>query len=196
MSIFFLLFFFFWKPNNTCHYIMLSWRDITQAASVWVVYSHYEEKARLILLNVHQKRSTDCSHVQTTVLMSEAEKPYGGNGKRAAVWACISLTQVIEGTSQAPGAEEATGPSELLSQPTDNHACYSGAFLASDANRHGSPPTRLTFPTSTCLTPASCSPLTHVPHPRPISLALVSVLLLFCVRLSFKTVSSVPLLSC
>lgn len=132
---------------------MLSWRDITQAVSVCVVYSHYAEKARLILQNVHQKRSTDCTHVQTTILMSEAKKPYEGNSKRSAVgdWHlfCFSLTQVIEGTSQAPGAEEATGPSDLLSQHTDNHACYSGAFVASDANLHGSPPTRLS----------------HSPHP-------------------------------
>lgn len=101
---------------------MLSWRDITQAASVCVVYSHYEEKARLILQNVHQKRSTDCSGVQTTVLMGEAKKPCEGNSKRSAVWDwhlfCFSLTQVIEGTSRAPGSEEATGRSDLLSQPT------------------------------------------------------------------------------
>lgn len=101
------------------------------------------------------------SHVQTTVQMSEAEKPCEGQSRRSTVWDCSSLTGVIEGTSQAPGAEEATGPSDLLSQPTD--ACYSGALVASDAGRHGWPPPRLS----------------HSPHPPawplPSALPLSSV---------------------
>lgn len=127
-----LLFFFFWKPNNTCDYIMLSWRDITQAASVCVVYSHYEEKAWLMLQNVHQKWSTEYSHMQTIILMSEAKRRFAVLGLKQLFFsfplsAPLRAHPRLNGKSSRSARDNGTlwpdpPPSSMMvSQPTDNH---------------------------------------------------------------------------